>query len=146
MSTKSNKTEIENVEGIAKAIKNVELFKAVTIQKLFTETDDIVDMQSPIKVNLPDTHAGFDSGNGEGIWLQPLRQQDVDVYNAETAGETFLGFLLNGSIYYPPLIWGTVIKVKNMKADARPLIDKEWLDGVISDSSNGKMDLDKILK
>jgi len=99
-----------------------------------------------IKVNLPDSNRGFISGNGEGIWALILEEDGVKKYKESKLGETFYVALLNNSIYYPPLSWGNIIKVKCTGKGYRPIIDKNWFNGIILESSNGEFSLDKLLE
>lgn len=76
------------------------------------------------KVNIPDSKEGYNSGNGEGMWCQPLTEEDEKIY--ESGSGSFDVVLLNDSVYIPPLFYGTVIRAE-ARGNKRPVLDIEWL-------------------
>jgi len=72
-----------------------------------------------VKVNVPDSEAGFKSGNGEGMWGYIRREEDLQKYD-EGKGE-FEVILLNTSVYWPQLPWGTIITAEG-RGGNRPVI------------------------
>ncbi len=101
--------------------------------------------QNTIKVNLPNTIEKFESGNGEGIWCTTLTKEDLNIYDSEEPGVEFKVVLLNHAISYP-LPWGSIIQVKNMQKDHRPILSKDWMNKVIETATAGKENLESILK
>lgn len=96
---------------------------------------DIITDERMIKVNLPDTNASFESGNGEGIWAVPLTEVDEQIYHNSKSKETFQVALLNTAIYYP-FPWGSIITVET-RGNNRPVLNYEWMDQVIKKTEPG---------
>ena len=78
-----------------------------------------------IKVNLPNSKASFNHGNGEGCWVK-VDEYVCRVYDEDGYGD-FTGELANDSIYYPGLDCGTVIPFR-MRGPMRPCVPFGWLE------------------
>jgi hypothetical protein len=72
-----------------------------------------------VKVNIPEDWNGHRSGNGEGMWAFIRHEEDQPKYD-KGEGEFEL-ILLNTSIYWPQLKWGTVILAES-RGGNRPVI------------------------
>lgn len=85
-----------------------------------------------IKVNLPDSEENFISGNGEGVWAFIRNEDDMEKYdNGEGSFEVIL---LNHSMYYYNILsWGNVILVDGRGASDRPVMNKEWIEQILSE-------------
>jgi len=141
-----NHASISYEDKIQMLISSANNHRLINIGELFVSDDErhqLIDRRKFIKVNLPDSEEKFESGNGEGIWIQTFTEADLNIYANEKPGECFLGFLANHSIYYPELPWGTVIKVKNSEdKDLRPILDRDWISQVIINESNNTLKLE----
>lgn len=74
-----------------------------------------------MKVNVPDNACSWRSGNGEGMWGYIRREEDLPKYDAGE-GE-FEVILLNTSVCWPQLPWGTIITAEG-RGENRPVICK----------------------
>lgn len=74
-----------------------------------------------IKINLPDDSIKHRLGNGEGIWAIPINLKDYLKWNDDSKFDTIKVMLLNDSLYYPTLTWGSVIEVE-LRGDKRPVL------------------------
>lgn len=79
-----------------------------------------------LKVNLPDTISGYRSGNGEGCWALPYTEEDKEILDKDEKDTKAKIILCNDSIYYRPLVYGSVLQVE-IRPDARPVLDIEWM-------------------
>lgn len=78
-----------------------------------------------IKVNLPATEENFLNGNGEGCFVLVDDKTYQDWEDDTKFGGVYYGTLINDSIYYPEMEYGTEIKFE-LRGDERPvaLIEK----------------------
>ena len=97
-----------------------------------------------MKVNLPGSIAKFETGNGEGIWARPYTENDSKIYGDSILNTPFEVILLNHAITYP-FPWGSVITVRNITKDGRPVLDKEQISNIISTATDGQQTLETIL-
>lgn len=117
--------------GIKSAVQEIE------DGKISTDTEQM-------KVNLPDSIAKFSTGNGEGIWARPYTEEDSKIYNDCTLNTPFEVVLLNHALTYP-FPWGSVITVRNITKEGRPVLDKKWISNIVSTTTNGEQTLASIL-
>jgi hypothetical protein len=96
-----------------------------------------------LKVNLPDSLRGFNTGDGEGIWACPVSSDDIEIYKADVKGSEFFVYALNDCICYP-IKCASIIKVK-CTGGCRPVLSYEWIDEIIQKASKGGMSLSKML-
>lgn len=82
---------------------------------------DITGNERIVKVNIPHCWEGFRSGSGEGVWGYIRRAKDKMRYD-RGVGEFEL-VLLNTSIYWPQLVWGSVILAEG-RGTKRPVLAK----------------------
>ena len=78
-----------------------------------------------IKVNVPDTHEHYISGNGEGCWAECDKAAQA-AYDNDESGTVYNVFLANDSIYYPGLMCGAIVPIE-MRGEYRPVVPFEWL-------------------
>ena len=130
---------MKQTEEQAKALGLETMARSISEEKYTLNEDNYM------KFNLPDSAAKFKSGNGEGVWGIPLMKCDRDTYNDNsTSGVKFNVIILNDALTYP-FKWGTIIKVET-RGDSRPVVNYDWLDSVIKQSSDGRMSLEKMLE
>lgn len=72
-----------------------------------------------IKINLPESLEGFKKGLGEGIWIE-IDMSFREIYNGSTIGGSYEGKLLNDSVYYPLLEWGSTVRFE-LRGSNRPV-------------------------
>ena len=133
--------ELETINEVEENSKSLGLVNK--IRDIYEETFDLQD-ERKMKFNLPESKAKFISGNGEGIWGIPLTDEDYEIYEAESVGETFKVVLLNQAFTYP-FPWGSIITVET-RGSNRPVLSYDWFDGVVKESSNGEMSLAEMLE
>lgn len=92
------------------------------------------------KGNLPLNLTDLANGNGEGCWFQFLNPEDKEKYEAN-GDETIEAILLNDSVYWPPIEYGTVLKLKG-RGDKRPVLDVDWVQEMLKD----EIDFKQIMK
>lgn len=130
----------EQIQEHEETCKNIGIFSA-----LREIADGIINTEkNQMKVNLPDSIEKFESGNGEGIWATPYKPEDLKIYTNEILNEEFEVVLLNYALTFP-FPWGSVIKVKNIRPEYRPVLSKDWIDLVIQSSTDGEETLETIL-
>ena len=82
------------------------------------------------QVNLPDNKQAYKSGNGEGIWVVAESEEDFKKYIEDKPTDhktTIKVKVLNNSVYYPSISYGTVIEVelrKGKRPIMKPLLTK----------------------
>lgn len=86
-----------------------------------------------LQVNLPDKHSSYLSGNGEGCWAIPLTKEDKVFLDEDKPNTTAKIILCNGSVYFPPIVYGTVLQVE-IRSGKRPVLDIEWMQKQLKDS------------
>lgn len=86
--------------------------------------------QRNFKANLPDDTKSWKAGNGEGCWFQALSKEDMDNCQNSNYRGSISAILLNDSIYWPALHYGTVVRLE-CRACARPVLDVEWLHTIL---------------
>jgi len=83
-----------------------------------------------IKVNLSRNLADFKSGNGEGVFAIPLTLTEFRWYLKGEEPIYLKGvirvMLLDNSLNYPSLVWGSVIEVE-LRGQNRPVMTKEFM-------------------
>ena len=77
-------------------------------------------------VNLPRNWPSYKSGNGEGVWAVALKEEDYAQYTSISDNGTMEVMLLNDSIHYSKLKWGTIVEAEH-RGDKRPVLDKKTL-------------------
>lgn len=137
--------QIKNTEE--EIIEHEELCKETDIKSALREINtSVIDIElNQMKVNLPDSIAKFELGNGEGIWAGPYTSVDLEIYTKDILNEEFEVVLLNQAITYP-FLWGSVITVKNIRPGCRPVLSREWIEEVIYEVSEGSKTLETFLK
>lgn len=78
-----------------------------------------------IKVNLPESRAGFEAGTGEGVWVL-VSKQVKEIYDQDAEGGYYFGILDNDSCYWPGLNHGAPIPFA-MRGTNRPVASYMWL-------------------
>ena len=93
--------QIKNTEE--EIIEREELCKETNIKSALREINtSVIDIElNQMKVNLPDSIAKFELGNGEGIWAVPYTSVDLEIYTKDILNEEFEVVLLNQAITYP---------------------------------------------
>lgn len=80
-----------------------------------------------IKVNLPYNKSGYESGNGEGVWvLVDFETKAAHDNNEVTADPSYHGILDNDSVYYPKLKCGAELYFE-MRGNMRPVVPLDFL-------------------
>lgn len=74
-----------------------------------------------IKVNIPLTEEDYQTGNGEGVWVE-VDEATREAYDKDITGSRYKGVLANDSLYYPGIGCGDVIEFE-MRGDCRPVAD-----------------------
>lgn len=137
MSNKYTDEQIYQHEEVCKELGIESALKKINDKEIDTE-------KNQIKVNLPDTIEKFKTGNGEGVWAIPYTEEDFEIFNSLELNKDFKVILLNQPICYP-LQWGSVIIVKTLQKDCRPVLSKDWISNVISKATNNELNLEKFL-
>lgn len=75
--------------------------------------------------NLPSCQEEYNSGNGEGCHFLPLTEVDRDKYDEDCETGTINAIILNNSIFYPLLSWGTIVQLE-CRGKKRPVLDLAW--------------------
>ena len=129
-----------------KIFQHEEVCKKLGIESALKKINDkeIDTEKNQIKVNLPDTIEKFKTGNGEGVWAVPYSEEDLKICNSLELNKDFNVVLLNQPICYP-LQWGSVITVKTLQKDCRPVLSRDWISNVIFKSTDNKLTLEKFL-
>ncbi len=109
------------------------------------ENGEIDTETNQMKVNLPDCIEKFETGNGEGIWATPYTDDDLKIFSEEIINKEFQVVLLNQAITFP-FPWGSVITVKNIRPECRPVLSRDWIEEIIAETTCGEMTLLDILQ
>ena len=116
-----------------------------TMARKIAQEEFILDEDTYMKFNIPDSEEKFKSGNGEGVWAMPLTPDDRAIYKDDSAvGKKFQVIILNDALTYP-IEWGSIITVES-RGDDRPVLSYDWFDSVVRKSSDGGTTLAEILK
>jgi hypothetical protein len=100
---------------------------------------DIENDRRVIKVNIPDSWRAYESGNGEGMWGYIRHEEDVEKYYAKgDVRSLFEVILLNSSVYYPVLEWGSVILAES-RGNYRPVMARDMVEQVLSEADRGDL-------
>ena len=102
-----------------KDLQGIEYFFEIDIEN-FSDSE-------PFKINLPETKEGFVAGKGEGVWAICDKKDYSKWTNDSSVGEKLIIKILNDSIYYENLFYGTPILVET-RGDKRPLALLEELE------------------
>lgn len=89
-----------------------------------------------IQVNLPSTAEDFENGNGEGMFACAT-EETYQEWDSNGEGIHFVK-LLNDSVYYPGLSWGTIIPVE-LRGKDRPVALLEELQHHYGDSKRDEV-------
>lgn len=76
-----------------------------------------------IKVNLPDSPR---STNGEGVWVVTTAESSIKADDDNDKGSECKAILINDSVYYPNLRYGTIIPFTT-NGSKRPYVKYKWL-------------------
>lgn len=101
------------------------------------------DNRKLFKVNLPQTFDDYLSGNGEGMWACCSEKDQAKIDEDVAEGIIFVK-LLNDSIYYPELEYGTIIPVE-LRGECRPVAIWDELDAKYSLDEIGILRVKKAL-
>ena len=136
---KEETLEVELAESRAKSLGLETMVRAIKDETY------VLDEQKYIKFNIPNTVEKYERGSGEGVWAQPLTDEDMAIYdNEESIGEKFKVVILNTAFTFT-FDWGCVITVET-RGPQRPVLSFDWFDSVVQKSSNGEMTLSKMLE
>ena len=133
--------ELDNIELAESRAKSLGL---KTMVREIAEENYTLYEQLYIKFNIPESEEKFKSGNGEGVWAQPLTEEDKEICDSNSTGDTFKVIILNSALTFP-FDWGTVVTVET-RGDSRPVLSYDWFDGVVKESTNGEMSLAEMLE
>lgn len=100
------------------------IYKTKDNKEIFYD-DFELSTDNSFKINLPLTEDDYKSGNGEGIWCC-CSKEDLEKINNNIKG-VYLVKILNDSVYYPSLKYGTVV-ICGYNGDNRPVAIKDELD------------------
>lgn len=75
--------------------------------------------------NLPSCQEEYQNGNGEGCHFLPLTETDRKKYDEDCGAGTINAIILNDSIFYPSLNWGTIVQLE-CRGKKRPVLDLAW--------------------
>jgi hypothetical protein len=89
-------------------------------------SDFVVNDEQIFKGNIPDTMAGWVDGNGEGVWLQGLTEEDTANARDDNYTGTIQVILRNSSVYWSPMKYGTVLQF-TARGNKRPVLDIDWV-------------------
>lgn len=85
--------------------------------------------QFSFKVNLPSCEKDYLTGNGEGVWVKPSLDAHEDWHKDAVSKYNrtiYYGKILNDSLYYPNLTYGTLIAFE-LRGENRPVAIYEEL-------------------
>ncbi len=126
--TKQQSTDILNVENKCKLLGLENCVRDLIIG------DKILNENDYLKLNLPSTIDGFETGNGEGVWGCPLTKKDLYISKNDDDDTTFQVILLNDSIYYP-FPYGTILTAKCIYG-FRPVLSYKWINNIFKTHKN----------
>ena len=95
-----------------------------------------------LKFNIPMSIESYNSSNGEGCWALPYSEKDQKLFVLNEKGTFAKIILCNDSVYFQPLIYGTVLQVEIRGGDIRPILDINWMQKKL----NGIIDFIELLK
>jgi len=135
----------EQLSDIEAIVENQKSLGLISFAKEFYSGELNLDESKYIKVNLPESKAKFQSGNGEGIWACPVTTQDEAVCNNGNRGDTFDVYVLNDCITFP-FACASIIKAMVTSNDTRPILDYNWMSEIVKNSTNGEVSFDEMLE
>jgi hypothetical protein len=106
--------KVEEVNPIENNVDKIKSYSEDEISKLY------------IKVNLPSNISSYNSGNGEGCWAIPNTDEDAVILNEDKDKTTAKIILCNDSVYFPPLVYGSVLQVE-IRCGQRAVLDVNWM-------------------
>ena len=96
---------------------------------------DMYQQEQYFKVNLPNNLFSYNTGNGEGIWVEATSQEEYQKYLSRETKQFIKVKLLNNSVYYPSLVMNTIIEVE-LRGDDRPVLRLKELIKLLRNSNS----------